>query len=136
MKLNNIFVFLVCCTAFGYSPGFAENPKLRYTGTFSSLEYHQEGGDLLGVEIKIVPTRKGHQGVLQIAEGGPSQLMIVEVFFEKDNVRFQIPNTYSEYGGEIFEGKISSKGIRGAFRSKGETGNRENLIRKCSYWDK
>ena len=136
MKLGKVFVLLMCCISLGYSPGFAAGPKLRYTGTFSSLEYHQEGGDLLGVEIKIVPTRKGYQGVLQIAEGGPSQLMIVDVSFEKDTERFEIPKTYSEYGGGIFEGKISSKGIRGAFKFNGVPGDRENLIRKSSYWDK
>lgn len=121
---------------YGVLPGFAGDAKLKYTGTFSSLEYNQEGGDLLGVEIKIVQTRKGYQGALQIAEGGPSQLMVVDVFFDKDNVRFEIPKSYTEYGGGIFEGKIDSKGIKGAFRFKGKVGDQETLVHGRSYWDK
>ena len=44
--------------------------EIWLTGTFSSLRFNTEGGDLLGVELTIVPTRKGYQGALQIAEGG------------------------------------------------------------------
>jgi hypothetical protein len=55
---------------FAISPGFPSDVSIKYTGTFSSLRYHKEAGDLLGVEIRIVSTRKGYQGALQIAEGG------------------------------------------------------------------
>jgi hypothetical protein len=100
------------------------------------LTYHQEGGDLLGAEIKVVLTRKGFQGALQIAEGGPSPLMVVDVLFDKDQVKFKIPESYSLYGGGLFEGKIDSKGLSGAFTFRGVKGDKEILLRGCSYWDK
>ena len=62
--------------------------------------------------------------------------MVVDVIFEKDNVRFEIPNLYATYGGGIFEGKIDSNGIKGAFKFKGKVGDQENLIRRRSYWDR
>jgi hypothetical protein len=87
------------------------------------------------MEIKIVPARKGYQGALQIAEGGPSELMVVDVFFEGDRVKFQIPSSYKSYGGGVFEGTIDSHGIKGRLSFKGGAGDNETLIRRHSYWD-
>jgi hypothetical protein len=136
MRNSKALIIIVCLMIFGLPHGWAAEKNLKYAGTFSNLEYNQEGGDLLGMEIKIVPTRKGYQGALQIAEGGPSELMFVEVFFEKDNVKFEIPKSYSTYGGGVFEGKIDSKGIKGTLRFKGTEGDKEVLTRKRGYWDK
>ena len=136
MKIGKLSIPFICIMLFCLTQGFAAEKKLKYTGTFSNLEYNQEGGDLLGMEIKIVPTKKGYQGALQIAEGGPSELMVVDVFFEKDNVKFEIPKSYSVYGGGVFEGKIGSKEIKGALRFKGTEGDKEILTRGQGYWDK
>jgi hypothetical protein len=136
MKINRILVLFICLVFPTLTQADVTDKQLKYTGTFSNLEYHQEGGDLLGVEIKIVHTKKGYQGALQISEGGPSQLMVVDVIFEKDTVKFEIPNAYTLYGGGVFEGKIDSKGIKGRFRFKGKAGDQESLVRGRSYWDK
>jgi hypothetical protein len=61
--------------------------------------------------------------------------MVVDVLFEKDKVRFEIPKSYKNYGGGLFDGKIDSKGIRGTFRFNGTAGDQENLLRRPSYWD-
>jgi len=34
--------------------------------------------------------------------------MVVDVFFEKDKVRFAIPKSYPQYGGGVFEGQVDS----------------------------
>jgi len=136
MRMGKASVFLVFVLLYGASLGSAEEKKVKQTGTFSSLTYNREGGDVVGAEIKIVATRKGFQGALQIAEGGPSPLMVVDVLFEKDRVRFKIPESYPEYGGGVFEGQIDAKGISGAFTFRGVRGDKENLIRGRSYWDK
>ena len=104
--------------------------------TFSNLQYNEEGSDLLGAEIKIVLTKNGYQGALQIAEGGPSQFMVVNVIFEKNTVRFHIPTSYPIYGGGTFEGKIDPQKIRGRFRFDGKAWDQEDLTRGRSYWDK
>jgi len=74
----------------------AAEQELLVTGTFSNLRYHRETGDLSGVEVKIVPARGGqgrlrYQGALQIAEGGPSESMVVDVTVQRNKISFQIP---------------------------------------------
>lgn len=118
-----------------YTEAAADGAGVRPTGTFSSLSFHREGGDLLGAEIKIVLTRRGYQGALQIAQGGPSELMIVDLAIEGTKVRFTIPATFEQYGGGTFEGTIDSRGILGRFTIKGVTGDPERLLRGRSYWD-
>ena len=129
-------LLLTCLIIFVSTAAWSVDTKIKYTGTFTSLEYNKEGGDLLGEEIKIVVTRKGYQGALQISEGGPSQLMLVDVFFDKNQIRFEIPSSYPTYGGGVFEGKIDDKGIRGVLKFKGGADNSVKWVRGRSYWDK
>jgi hypothetical protein len=108
--------------------------EIKYTGTFSSLQYFKESGDLGGAELRIVLTPSGYQGVLQIAEGFPGELILIpRLIFNKDKVSFKISEP-SDYRG-VFEGTISQEGIIGVFTY--ETGGvlRLNLKRKQSYWD-
>ena len=77
---------------FGLST-FAKTPGksgIRRTGTFSTFEYNKEGGDVLGVEIRIVRTRTGYQAVVQFAEGEPGDLIVAPVTFEGQKVRLVI----------------------------------------------
>ncbi len=115
----------------------AETSKVRVVGTYTNLRYSSGSGDLGGVEIKIVPARgRGLQGALQIAEGAPSELMVVDVIVEKNKIRFRIPNSYPIYGGGTFEGVIEPAAIRGQF-TFGEAVNEEiSLKRERGYWDK
>ncbi|TMI23115.1 hypothetical protein E6H36_11440 [Candidatus Bathyarchaeota archaeon] len=135
MKVIKMISFVMCLLLAGLPEALGKDREIKYTGTFSNLEYNQEGGDLLGIEIKIVPTRKGYQGAIQIAEGGPSELMVVDVFFQGDRVKFQIPSSYKSYGGGVFEGTIDSHGMKGRLSFKGGTGDNETSIRRHSYWD-
>src|SRR6266446_9195581 len=115
----------------------AETSRVRVVGTYTNLRYSTGSGDLAGVEIKIVPARgRGFQGALQIAEGEPSELMVVEVSVEKNKISFRIPNSYPIYGGGTFEGVIEAAAIRGHF-TFGEAANEEmSLKRERGYWDK
>lgn len=109
----------------------------RVFGTFSNLEYNEEGGDLLGFELKIVPTRRGHQAALQVAAGEPSEIMTVDVQVDKNKIRFQIPHSYPLYGGATFEGQIDSGGITGQFKwATGVLGEKQRLVRGQGYWDR
>jgi hypothetical protein len=126
----------VCVITLAFSAVLAAEKKLKYTGTFTNLEYNKEGGDLLGEEIKIVLVPQGYQGALQIAEGGPSQLMVFDVIFDGDRIKFEIPSSYPIYGSGVFEGQIDTRGIRGVLRFKGGAANRVNWKRGRSYWDR
>ena len=129
-----VLALLGCLLALGTSAH--AKSEIWLTGTFSSLRFNTKAENLLGVELKIVPTRKGYQGALQIAEGGLSEIMVVDVQLRRNNtIRFNTPVSYPFYGGGTFEGRVDSKGITGDFTFVGVTGNPERLVRGRSYWD-
>ena len=106
--------------------------EIKKTGTYSNMEYNDEGGDLLGEEIRIVYTTSGYQGAIQFSGGEPSQLILVDITFHSDSLLFNIPT--SGYKG-FFKGKLSKGGIEGVlkFFKKGE--KKISLKRGKSYWD-
>jgi hypothetical protein len=119
----------------GFTVGGGQETKaspVKLTGTFSSLQFNDESGDLLGAEIKIVPIKdENYQGVIQIAEGEPSDLLVVNVIYSGESIEFIVPKPYE---GK-FTGKISTKGIVGklVYPNGGEMPL--NMPRKKSYWD-
>ncbi len=102
-------------------------------GTYTNLAFNKEGGDLLGVEIRIVPTKKGYEGVLQFAEGGPEELILVEIQVENKSIRFSIPDSDPNAGS--FSGVIENGVLKGHFQYK--SGGAEDVVLKKgkSYWD-
>jgi flavoprotein len=54
-------------------------------GTYSTLKYNQESGDLKGFEITIVPVDGGLAATVQIAEDGMNELHLAKV---KENAGF------------------------------------------------
>ncbi len=107
----------------------------RITGTYTNMYYNQEGGDVLGEELKIVLTtqKKGYQGVLQFAEGEPSELIVVDIRISGNKLEFSIPEN-TPYAGQ-FTGTIAKGIIKGKFSFKG--GGEETAVLKKgkSYWD-
>lgn len=53
-------------------------------GTYSSLTYNSESGDLNGYEVEFIPTNKGLKAVVQIAEGEVDGIQVVNVVQKKD----------------------------------------------------
>lgn len=131
-----LLLLIALLVLFGSPHAFSRDAKPKYAGTFTSLEYNEEGGDLLGEELRIVLAKKGYQATLQIAEGEPSQLMVVDVIFDKIKLKFVIPDSYPDYGGGVFEGTIDASGIRGVLKFKGGASNTVKWKRGRSYWDK
>lgn len=105
----------------------------RITGTYSNMYYNQEGGDVLGDEIRIVATPKGYQGVLQFAEGVPGDLFIVDVKAAEKTISFAIPGS-SIYSG-AFTGTVENGVLKGEFRFKSGASEKVSLPRGKSYWD-
>ena len=106
--------------------------KIKYTGTFSNIYYHQKSGDLLGVEIRIVLARKGYKGTIQICEGEPSDLILIDPVFRGNKISFTVNSPIYQIN---FEGTIDSKGISGVSSFPGGGKSKDNLPRKSSYWD-
>jgi hypothetical protein len=131
--IRKIFIVSFLLTLI-FSFNVAYGDELReYTGTYSTLQYNEEGGDLIGEEIRIVFTKSGHKAIIQIAEGVPSELIVVPITLEKGILYFKINNDIL-YDG-VFKGKINKKGIKGVLKFKTGGEMELNLPRKKSYWD-
>lgn len=107
----------------------------RITGTYTNMSYIEEAGDVIGYEIKIVFTGSKFQGALQIAEGVPGELMLVDIKVVGTNISFTIPDG-SPYPGQ-FSGTIENGLLKGTFSFKNGGGGSETveLRRGRSYWD-
>jgi hypothetical protein len=114
--------------------GAARGGPPKPTGTFTSLYWHDEAGDLLGQEVHIVRTRAGLQGTFQIAEGEPSELVLIpSIAVTGDSVSFTIPRP-SPYAG-TFTGRLTRSGLKGTLKYAVRGGLELDLARKASYWE-
>jgi len=105
---------------------------IKRTGTFSNIEFHAESGDILGMELRIVRIRSGYVGMLQICEGGPGDIIMVEPKFTGDKLHFLIQHKW--YNGS-FDGVIENDGVRGQFTFSSNVGEMKFMPRTKSYWD-
>ncbi|MBI5190551.1 MAG: hypothetical protein HZA22_07735 [Nitrospirae bacterium] len=107
---------------------------IKRTGTFSDLEYNEEGGDLLGSEIRIVVGKDGYEGTFQISEGEPDSLVLLSpvVIDDGNNVSFKIKSGY--YAGK-FTGRIAKDILTGTLTLVDGTKIKFHLKRGRSYWE-
>ncbi|HEX5831615.1 MAG TPA: hypothetical protein VFY16_11585 [Gemmatimonadaceae bacterium] len=100
------------------------------TGVYSSLEWNDEGGDLLGMEVFIVGGPDGSVATVQCAGGTPGRPAVVAVTRRGTDIAFTLPHPQPECG-LAFTGTVTAHGLRGRFA--GESAERW-LPRKASYW--
>jgi len=111
----------------------------RVSGIYSDMYYNEEGGDLLGMELMIVPTNTngGYSAFVQFAEGGAPTVAIVSLDIDGTKIEFTIPKEIAIYGGDHFVGVVKGDGIVGHW-SNGQPaftgGKEEHLKRGKSYW--
>lgn len=110
-------------------PAFAQISGAKVTGVYSNLRYNQEGGDLLGMELLVVPSEAGYKAFVQIAEGGAPYTAVVPVAMAGTQISFTLPPG-GAYGGLRFEGEL--KGASLVISSP--AGVQETLPRGKSYW--
>jgi len=123
-----IFVFLTL------TPFLIGQTSRNITGTYTNMSYIEDAGDVVGYEIKIVFIGDGFQGALQIAEGVPGKLILVEVQSPDTKVSFSIPDSSGPYAGQ-FVGTIEGSVLKGEFRFKDGGSDKVELKRGKSYWD-
>jgi hypothetical protein len=102
-------------------------------GTYSSLKFNKEGGDLLGYEILIIPTDLGFRAIVQIAEGAPGNVYVLDATVKGDELRFRVPlNNGVE---ELFVGHLKDGFLIGVF-STPNSAKSVKLKKGRSYWDR
>ncbi len=120
-------VLLVLSLAAG--PVFGQTSKPKVTGIYSNLRYNQEGGDLLGMELLVIPSGAGYKAFVQIAEGGAPYTAVVPVTVEKSRISFTLPFD-GAYGGMRFVGELKAASLV----INSVAGPDETLRRGKSYW--
>jgi hypothetical protein len=98
-------------------------------GTYSSFEFNEEGGDLNGIEIRLIPVPTGFKAVVQFAQGEPQDVALVDATVAGSRVRFVLSDG-------SFDGVVSPKGLEGMFKYKSGASKHVSLHRGSSYWDK
>lgn len=107
--------------------------EVRLTGTFSSMSYHAQSGDILGAEVKLVPGSRSLVAIVQLAEGAPEDPYVAEARLEGNRVSFRFP----ALGGGVnsFEGVVLDSALVGTFTYRSGSKESVRLRRNCGFWD-
>jgi len=106
----------------------------KVSSLYSDLTYSAEGGDLLGMELLVVPAGEDKTGILwnaffQLSEGAAPYCTVVSLLVRGNKVEFTLPPG-GALGGLHFTGTISSTEMVLTTPS----GQVEHLRRGKSYW--
>jgi hypothetical protein len=138
MQLTIVMTLLVTCF-----PAVATAPKphaprqVEVAGTYSNLEFNDEGGDLLGIEVKIVPLGDRYQAAVLVSEGAPSPMVLVDVTVTAQEVRFRVPRRDQERDDSWnFRGTVTASALNGVIIHASGVKENVKLPRRCGYWDR
>ncbi len=123
-------MMLAILVSTAFYPVSSQAGGIMETGTFSSMYYHEEAGDLLGWELRIVQGKDGFEGTWQVAYGQPDSLVLIKPKIEDRTITF----SYSYDGKEFyhFKGKYTDYGIEQEPMDDWGWGK---LKRRPSYWE-
>ena len=137
-KMRNVVVILLIGLIGSYAiaqPTPTERRGFAF-GTFSSLHYVEEAGDVLGIEITIIPQYKTAYAIFQCAEGAPTDPVFVPVSLSGNQVKFTIRSGDASCDG-VYTGTITAKGMQLMAHREGAGKAAYNagfLSRGRSYW--
>jgi hypothetical protein len=94
---------------------------------YSSVEYNEEGGDLLGLEIRILPSEGHISGELKIYEGGCAQPIAVVGSLALG--KLDVSGKSDAYGKIELDGTLSSEALTGTLRMEGAKPEKVRLKR-------
>jgi hypothetical protein len=98
-------------------------------GTFSSYTYIEESGDIVGIELVVLPGFKHPEVVFQCAEGAPGETVLSAANVADDKLTFDIPQDNMCRGHYIATLTKSGLRLTGDHLDKPEL-----LPRRKSYW--
>ena len=108
-------------------------PSVHIAGTYSDLAYDGGSGDLLGTEIRIVYSLKGHYAVIQCSAGVPA---VTPLKVHGDRIEFALTEAHEDSlcGSGTRTGIVSADALELWESSRPESKLR--LKRQPSYWDR
>lgn len=116
--MNRIFApMALLCLCILAAPGLGFASGSDVIGTFADYRYTPESGDVNGLELRIVPVSVGYQGILQVFDGEPLELALVNVAIDGSRISFSFESV-SGYPLR-FQGNFVAEGIRGTLNGDG-----------------
>lgn len=85
-----------------------ERQAANISGLYSNVDYNEEGGDLTGEELIIIPDREGLIGIFTSYENEMLPYAAVNITQSQDGIQFR---TRTETGEETYRGTLSPKKI-------------------------
>jgi hypothetical protein len=104
-----------------------ENSPVRIEGTYGSLRYIEEAGDVVGIVVTVTRQGGGFEVSYQMAEGQPGDIYHVAAVVMGNTISFQLPPMVvaEMNGGKLvgtkaiprppYHGRITSRGLKGGF---------------------
>lgn len=137
LRLIATFAFLLVSLV-ATSLAAANAGAVRVTGTFSNLHYNNEGDDLLGMEVKIVPVSEGrYQAAILVSDGAPAPMVLADLHVSGRTVTFTVHVTSDgDDDSWNFAGTFSEKALVGTITHASGGTEKVTLPRRCGYWDR
>ena len=116
----------------------AADAKPPISGLYGDLTYNDEGGDLLGTEIRIVKSAEHYEAYVQTAEGTPGPVRRAAVTASGNHVHFTVAEKDGSH--DEYDGRITSGGFDGTRTSVSPSRMVASPLRlprlKKSYWQR
>ena len=116
--------------------GGTAQQKVPVTGFFTNMEYIEEAGDVVGMEVWIVYASGRYWATVQLAQGEPDPPVVVPVQVSAQRVSFVLKQPSVRSDGSSapdlvlkFEGAVTRSALTGAFANE-----RVVLKRGPTYW--
>jgi hypothetical protein len=134
LHLNVVLAALVLLMPAAGPSTKATPAKVKIAGTYTNVYYNEEAGDLLGMEIKIIPpSEEEHQAVVFVCEGSIGPMRLADVRVRGTNVSFEVRE--SDEASWSFVGTVSAKSLKGTITHSSGGRQTVTLQRRCGYWD-
>ncbi|WP_330960702.1 hypothetical protein [Photobacterium sp. 53610] len=132
----SFFKFMFICVLQLLSTGIAVASTVNITGVYSSLNLHQESGDVIGIELIISESYSGKYFVsFQASEGAPRIPVVSELTVHENEITFQVKEENGYQGS--FQGTVSQNELKGSFVEGQLSPSGDQMIvlpRTQSYW--
>ncbi|WP_433972335.1 hypothetical protein [Tunturiibacter lichenicola] len=129
-----LFVVLATSAQAQSTPDQRHGPAF---GTFSSMHYIAQTGDVVGTEITIIPQYQTAYAIFQCSQGAPSDPVFVPVSINGNQIQFTV-HTRDESCDGVFTGTITARGLKLVAQSENKSQKAseagELLSRRASYW--
>lgn len=130
---TTLFCLCILAAAGACSASDAPDPS----GTFTDHRFLPESNDPYGLELRIVPTPGGYQGILQICDGEPLEPGLVDVALDGSRLSFDF--TAPDGTAQRFQGSLSRLGIQGTLTEKGSSKPEPHFLKRGGgsvIWDR